>query len=273
MDNYINNFNNFDKIIIYDFKLKDGGIGDYIKYLMRILLKCINNNTRFYCKKNNLEIEKYIKLKYNFFYITPDEISKHKDVSIETPYKYYTNKRITDIYNMNMSLNEKDMFNINIPLNEVFYFDNDIKINVNNILPSLPTNYISIHLRMGDKYLETDKKYVLCVNDMRQFSEENIYKFIEDNSDKNIIFFCDNKSYKLKIKNKYNNIIITDAEIGHTSLINTTNKQILDTVTEFYILSNSQTIYVASFSGFSIMASKFNGIDCKSIHDYKKLIF
>ena len=58
-----------------------------------------------------------------------------------------------------------------------------------------------------------------------------------------ILFFCDNNNYKLKIKKKYKNIIITDAQIGHTSLSNTTNKQILDAVTEFYLLTNSQLIY------------------------------
>ena len=75
-----------------------------------------------------------------------------------------------------------------------------------------------------------------------------------------ILFFCDNNKYKLKIKNEYNNIIITDANIGHTSLLNTTEKQVLDTITEFYLLTNSQLIYAASKSGFSYMASRFNNV-------------
>ena len=37
MEYYINNFNNFDKIIVYNFKLGDGGIGDYLKFFMTIL--------------------------------------------------------------------------------------------------------------------------------------------------------------------------------------------------------------------------------------------
>ena len=62
------------------------------------------------------------------------------------------------------------------------------------------------------------------------------------------------------IKKKYKKVIITGAEIGHTSLSNTTNKQVLDAVTEFYILSNSILIYAASYSGFSNMSSKFNNV-------------
>lgn len=244
MENYINNFNNFDKISIYDFKLGDGGIGDYLKFYMIILIKCMRENIKFYHKINNIEIEKYIKLKYDFLYISSEEISKLKNVTIETPYKYYSNSN----------------YNGNIHLNEVFYFDDIVKTNVKNILSSLPINYISIHLRLGDKFLETDKKYILCNNDRRHFSEEKLYKFIEDNNDKNIIFFCDNNTEKLKVKNKYNNIIISTSQIGHTSLSNTTNKQILDSITDFYILSNSQLIYSASYSGFSIIASKFNNV-------------
>jgi len=244
MENYINNFKNFDKISIYDFKLGEGGFGDYLKFYMIILIKCMRNNIKLYHKINNIEIEKYIKLKYDFLYISSDEISKLKNVTIEKASHYYNN----------------DKYDGSIHLNEIFYFDDIVKTNVKNILPSLPINYISIHLRLGDKFLETDKKYIGCINDTRDFSEEKLYKFIEDNNDKNIIFFCDNNSEKLKVKNKYNNIIISTSQIGHTSLSNTTNKQILDSITDFYILSNSQLIYASSYSGFSIMAGKFNNI-------------
>ena len=217
---------------------------------MIILEECIQKKIKLYHKINNIEIEKYIKFKYDFFNISQDEISKLKKVTIKKPGDYYQFYPIGSTYKGNLNLNK------------VFYFDDSIKMNVRNILPSLPSKYISIHLRMGDKFLETDKRFVKwCKNDTRHFSEENIYKFIQDNIDKNIIFFCDNNSYKLKIKNKYQNIIIANSQIGHTSLLNTTNKQILDTVTEFYVLSNSQVIYAASKSGFSSMASKVNNIE------------
>lgn len=244
LQNYINNLKNFKNSIVYEYKLGDGGLGDYLKFFMIILEKCIKNNIRFYCKINNLEIEKYIRLKYIIFYIKRNKIKKLKNYTIRVPGDYY---------------NENN-FNFNIALNEIFYFVDNIKINVKNILSPLPKNYISVHLRMGDKFLETDQNFVVCKEDQRKYSEEAINKFIENNINKNIIFFCDNKNFKLKIKNKYKNVNITNAKIGHTALFNTSNKQVLDTITEFYILSNSQSIYAASASGFSLMASKFNKI-------------
>ena len=74
MENYIDNFKNFTKTSVYDFKLGNGGIGDYLKFYMIILTKCMRKNIKFYHKINNIDIEKYIKLKYDFLYISSEEI-------------------------------------------------------------------------------------------------------------------------------------------------------------------------------------------------------
>lgn len=223
-----------------------GGIGDYIKYFMITLTECMDNNTKFYYKINNIEFEKYIKPKYDILNIRENEISKLTNVSMKEPCNYF---------------GDKTHYNYKVNIDEVFIFDDIVKENVKNLLPSIPSNYISIHVRLGDKYLETDKKFICCVNDSRCYSDEKIYNFINVNSNNNIILFSDNHSYKVKLKDMYNNIIITNAQIGHTSLLNTTSKQILDAVTEFYILSNSKLIYGASYSGFSKVASMFKNVE------------
>jgi len=243
MDIYINNYESFDKKQIYNFKLGDGGLGDCIKYFMFVLESCMKHNIRLYYKKNNIEIENYIKLKYDKMYIDADAIKQLDCVEIITPQMCYSNNNCFSIY-----------------IKDVFYFTDEVKINCKDLFPSYITNYISIHLRLGDKYLETETNYVVCKNDTRFFLEEKLYTFIENNHNKNIFFCCDNNNYKLKIKEKYNNIIVTNCVIGHTSLSNTTKKQVLDAISEFYILVNSEMIFAASRSGFSIIASKFNNI-------------
>ena len=258
MDSYINKYKNFDKIIVFDWQGR-GGIGDYFKFYMICLTECINNNIKFYNKlghNRDKELGQYIKFKYNIFNINGNEISKLQNAIIKTPPDYFH----MDIVVMNFS------YVFNISLNEIFYFDDIIKNNVNKIFPSLPNNYISIHLRLGDKFLETDDRmFSSCETDIRPFSEDKLYKFIEDNNDKNIVFFCDNNNYKLKIKNKYKNIITTNAKIGHTAIVNISNEQILDAITEFYLISNSTLIIGASRSGFSIMASKFKNVEYVSL--------
>jgi len=244
MENYITNFQLYNKKKVYDFKLGYGGIGDYIKFFMYLLSNCIVNKEQLYLKKNNLDIEKYIKLKYDIMCIDDESIEKLDCVEILEPSMMY-------------SCFNSDFI---IDINEVFFFTDEVKINSKFLFPECITNYISMHLRLGDSFLETDKNYVDCKDDKRSFSEEQIHKFIENNCHENIFFFCDNNSYKLSLKNKYNNIITANCDIGHTSLKNTTLKQILDTVSEFYILTNSKVIYAASTSGFSLVASKFNNI-------------
>jgi uncharacterized protein (UPF0262 family) len=143
-------------------------------------------------------------------------------------------------------------------MNDIFYFTDDIKDNAKKFTDN--NDYISIHLRLGDRFLEIDSNLIHCPHDVRQFNEHALFNYIENNKDIPILFFCDNTSYKLKVKQKYNHVMITNYEIGHTTYTHTTQTQVLNTITDFFLLSNSINIYVASYSGFSIMASKFKNI-------------
>ena len=174
MNSYIENLNSYHNAIVYDFDEKNGGLGDFFKFFMIILQECMNSKMRFYYKIKNIGIEKYIKLKYSCMYIKENEILNLKNVAIKQPKQYYY---------------KNDIYAGNLRLNEVFYFNNEVKLNVNTILPSVPKEYISIHLRLGDRFLETDKKYILCKRDKRVYSERKLFAFIEQNIDKNILFF------------------------------------------------------------------------------------
>lgn len=243
MENYIDNYDSYNTKVIYDFKLGDGGIGDNIKFFMFILGKCIKEKKRLYYKKNNIVIEKYIKLKYEKMYWTKDlsDLPCSSEYQIVTPYMFYS------------SIN----YNFDIEISKVFYFTDDVINNSKYLFPLYNTNYISIHLRLGDMYLETDTHFIHCKEDARSFSEEKLYTFITQNKNDTIFFCCDNNDFKMKLKEKFNNIFVTNCHIGHSSLSNTTEKQILDALSEFYLLANSKVIFGASNSGFSKVASKF----------------
>jgi hypothetical protein len=264
MDEYLNKYDSLNKIIVYDFKLGYGGIGDLLKFFIYLINYGIKNNIKIHYLINDIPLEKYLKLKYNFFYIKYEDIHnkiKIMDVNelsnIEPNIYYIIEPSI--LYNI-------ILYETMIPYELVFEFPEIVKINCRSILDTNLNNYISLHLRLGDKYLETDQNYIQCLYDTRDYNEEKIFKFIEENQDKNIIFFCDNNTYKLKIKKKYNNIIITNCKIGHTSLTNTTEKQVLDSITEFYLMTNSDEIIMSSQSGFPITASKFKNIPIKYLY-------
>jgi len=233
---YIRNYDTFNTIIVYDFNVGDGGIGDCIKFFMKLLFFCMYHNLQIKYQMNDIILERYLKLTHNKMYIKNHHYKKIK------PHFFY----MVDSFD-----------NIKIPIQELFYFTEEVKLNAYHLLPL--ENYISIHLRLGDKYLETDKTFIQVLQDERIYDETKLYKYIESNLDKKLVFFCDNQSYKQKMKEKYT-IFVTNTYIGHTSLSNTLENQVLDAVSEFYLLCNSDTIVIASHSGFSIMASKYKNI-------------
>jgi hypothetical protein len=104
---------------------------------MFILELCMKNDIRLYYKKNNLEIEKYIKLIYDKMYIDEDGITELDNYEIVTTGMYYS------------TIN----YNYSVLISDVFYFTDEVKSNYTHLFPSDITNYISIHLRLGDRYL------------------------------------------------------------------------------------------------------------------------
>jgi len=263
MDEYIANYESYTKYIVYDFRLGDGGIGDCCKFFMHLLCMCITHKYRICYLINDIIIEKYLRLKYDKFYIQSHEL----------PSEFLVVTNINEIVNSNCNLirpyvlyNVYSYDAIIIKLNDIFEFSQPIHSNYDRLFPHNITSYVSIHLRLGDRYLETDKSFVVVKHDQRYFNEGYLFRFIEENAHLNIVFFCDNNSYKRQLKSKYPSIIIIDAHVGHTSLSNTTEEQIVDAVTEFYIMCKSSHIYSASsYSGFSIMASKFNNTPLTNI--------
>ena len=260
MEKYLENYNNLQKNVVFCFCKSYGGIGDLTKFFTLILQFCIEHDIKLHYLITDSSVISYLKLKYENMYITSDKITESIDIkNIDELWTIPLNPNVYYIITPFACYLIPDIFTkITIPLNKIFYFSDDIKEYAKKLINH--PSYISIHLRLGDKFLETDHAYVLCHNDVRIYDEEKLFNFIEQNKEKTILFFCDNKKYKFDIKQKYPFIVITELDIGHTSLLNTTEIQVFNTVIEFYLLTNSQQMYVASESGFGIMASKFNNI-------------
>lgn len=246
MEAYISKYDSLEKTIIFHFYTGIGGIGDLLKYFLYVLNICIEYDIKLQLLTDSL-VDNFLKLKYEKMYATSDnpvyvEASDIPNIQPGIIYMITPDK----LYNT-----EYIYYRLVCP-SEVFDFTNQVKTHIN-----MDPNYISIHLRLGDKHLDTDKSWVLCKNDERQYDSEKLFNFIEANRDKNILFLCDSDSYKKQIKAKYDFITTINNPIGHTSLGNTTTEQVFNTVVEFYLLSKSQHTYTASESGFSMMASKF----------------
>jgi hypothetical protein len=256
MDDYLQAYDTYDRTIVYSFELGVGGIGDLTKFFMILLLMCMEHKIKLkYCVHGTV-VEHYLKLRHEKMYIhrdefhTSEQITHVDDITKTTPGIIYTvapQLLYTSIYILNTK---------SIPFSSVFMFSDEIL--------SEDDEYVSIHLRLGDKFLETDPAFIQCKEDERSFDEAALFRCIEQCPHK-IMFFCDNRSYKEKVKTLYPKITITDYDIGHTSHTNTTEIQVRNTIREFYLLSKSTRIYMGSYSGFPVMAGKMNMIPVETI--------
>jgi hypothetical protein len=210
----------------------------------------INNYVKLKCKKLYIEKEKLV-----------NRIQVRNITELDTiDYTILPPSTYIELRNQNCyCIDDLDVFNSISNINEIFYFTEEVQ-NYALAFTRNIDNYRSVHLRLGDKFLETDKSFVFCKEDTRSFDESKMLQYILEHSDTPLFLFCDNNSYKQHIKQQFDFINITELEIGHTSFTNTTEQQFLYTCVEFYILLNSTSIYSASKSSFSMAASKFKSI-------------
>ena len=243
---YLNECDSYSKKLVYKFGKTNGGIGDLTKFFTYLLQLCIGHKIRLYYLLTGDPIDKYIKLDKRFYI----SVVKH-ELTIHSIYEL-PNMMDNILYVIHPSVlyNVEQLYDkLLIPLCELFSFSQEVLTRAEPYL----SDYVSVHLRLGDKYLETNKHYVLVHNDERSYDEAKLFSFLEK---QNVFFFCDNKSYKQRVKRMFDHTKITDFDIAHSSFLNTTDSQMIDGLAEFYLLSKSKHIYKASYSGFSIMASK-----------------
>lgn len=250
------------KIIVYYYELNHGGMGDLFKYLLDTIKLTIENKCKLFIEINH-PIKKYIKINDNYKF--SDDINQYhyidnsdRNTNFVDILKKYDKIRIfpSNFYGYEIKFNLS-----NIPLNIFDYIDftNDIHYEVNKIIPKY--NFISIHIRLGDKYHEIKPSNGLyCSTDDRNVNTikcedaiDNIMKLHNET----IYLFSDNNSFKQKIKTKFNKIQIFNNRIINTSSIYNINDYddcLKNTIIEFIFLAKSKKIYGLSPSGFSDMA-------------------
>lgn len=281
IDAYLQNFDSYPCSLVYDFQLTQGGVADCLKFFMFLFEICRTRGIRLYYLQHDIPIEKYIFVKHAQMRIRHETLVQHsKDGMtirmIQSTDELEKLERFT--YHLVRPHILYKMFSfdsIKSPFSFIFEFSPDVIENVPRIFPELSTkSYISMHLRLGDKFLETDKQFVLCKEDARQYNQKVMFETMEqllsepnqvpNQVPSQVLFFCDNRRYKVAVQNKYKGLVISTAEIGHTSFLNTTDEQVLNTVTEFYVLTQSEKIIAFSYSGFPVAAAKYNNIPIES---------
>lgn len=255
MEEYVVNRKEYTKKVVFYIPYFQGGIGDLIKFFTCLIQLCIDKKLKIYYFLTDLSLNKFLLLKHPELYISNIDtqhinLSDINQLNLISDDKYY-------IVQPHLMYKIIDYNKLYLKGSDIFYFSKEI---IERSKTFNLDNYISIHIRLGDKFLEIPQHLIQCITDIRNYNEDNIFKCIEDNFNTNIVLFCDNLQYKQKIKEKYPFIHLTEFKIGHTALPSTSDEITIDTLAEFYVLANSKKIFIANESGFPIMSSKFFNI-------------
>jgi len=250
MEEYLVSRTTFSKKVIFMIPYFQGGIGDIIKYFLYLIQLCIEKRLKVYFAITDLKVNKWLKLKHPELYYTPHAVNVLQNICqldrlddtvdyIIQPHILYSTFSYEQLY---------------LKGSDVFLFAPEI---IERSKHFCLETYRSIHIRLGDKFLEIPIELNQCITDVRTFNKDSVIDCIQKNP--GILVFCDNLAYKQTLQKNYQ-IELTPFKIGHTCLPSTSDDVILDTLTEFYILAKSQHIFISNDSGFPKMAANFYGV-------------
>jgi len=258
------NYTNPSKACVFRFYGNAGGVGDFIKYSMYVLNECIKNNHSFYVDIR-APIYKFLIIKYDIMDYNKKRPS-HSDIYYTSPGNYYN-----ILHSGNMDQLDRLTF---------FNFFDFIPIVYDELYKMMPKeDYITIHIRLGDKYLENRNiAHNYCDQDVRTKKPDEYYlthidTIMKTNNTNPVILLSDNVGFKKLVKQHSPTIIINEFDIVHTSFNynNNTNVETLfaKTLAEFLLLVKSKEIYALTISGFPVLANKVS--EGNTLHTLYKL--
>ena len=134
----------------------------------------------------------------------------------------------------------------------------------------IPNNYNVIHIRSGDKYLIYNNNNT-NVTDLIHKLTRIIEEYITNNTNKQIVLLGDSNNILNILVKQYPQLINFNNDISHMGEgVNCTYDNIKNNMIEFYIISESSSIYSISTyhhgSGFSNWCAEINNIPYTSIY-------
>ena len=267
LDSYFSTILEKQKKLLFRFPLTNGGIGDMIKFFVCALDTAIKYDIRICFLKSDNPITKYLLPKCEHIYIEAEELANSSIVSAEN-YNHIEQLIHSIDNNSTIQVSPVIFYDLQIydivdryNISDLFTFSDDIyQMKKDN---NISEEYVSLHIRRGDKHIEAASSVKQVPHDSRPFEQTNFDNMVNNlfNDNNSVMLFSDSMVFKKMMSKKFNKLQCLDLKIGHTTWTNTSDEQIKNTVFEFYVLSNSTKIFANCVSGFSKMASDFNKID------------
>ena len=195
--------------ILFRFPILSGGIGDMIKYFVCALDISKQYNMNMCIIEDENILSKYIILNDKEIYKSSSFFKDFKHIynvssisSIKTDIE--TNKKHNEDFVLQLVPSlfyDEPVYDIlkKYNLSDIFYFSNEV-VNLSKQISSTK-DYVSIHIRRGDKFIETSSSFKAVPHDERPFNEDKLSSIVEEThkENKDILFFCDSMVFKKKI--------------------------------------------------------------------------
>jgi len=267
LDSYFSTILEKEQKLLFRFPLTNGGIGDMIKFFVCALDTAIKYDMRLCFLKSDNPITKYLLPKCEHIYIEAEELANSSIVSAEN---YNQIEQLIDSIDNNYTIQVLPCIFYDLQIYDIvdrynisglFTFSDDIYEMKKS--HNIGEEYVSVHIRRGDKHIEAVSSVKQVPHDSRPFEQTNFDNMINNlfNDNKSVMLFSDSMVFKKLMSKKFNKLLCLDLKIGHTTWTNTSDEQLKNTVFEFYVLCNSKKIVANCVSGFSKMASAINRID------------
>jgi hypothetical protein len=275
--------NNNRYIVVHKHYYGGGGIGDFIRASMSFYSICKRHNFEYYI---DFSVNKFLKKCFNYKKL-PKEI-KNSNLNTNT-IKFFQEQIIFDeksfldkvlafpnginyLYSNAIGIESKEnILNIHKDyISNILSPKKLINDYINNIFQKYnisKNNYISVHVRCGDKHILKNDLNYFTNHEWININDNDVYitfcntidKFKKDyNLDLPIIIHSDSNIFKEKIKKINPEFIILDIDVTHISepLGPQNINSYIQTIAEFFIISKANLIYSPyTYSGFAHLAS------------------
>ena len=266
MEQFIELYTTSKKELVYIYLFENGGLADFIKFARTVMNFCWDNKIRFYIYIHH-PIAKYIVFKQpeiNFLATrSREDAMRQLESSYRQIHKLNTTTDITSSDKMFLipSACHDEVFPSIMPLGISFLSMMDFSSEIYQRISVPPSSYVAVHLRCGDLHMECATGYAGPTTDSRKWDENRLHKLLEElhQQGKKILFFSDTRKYKKQLATKYPFLEMTDTKIGHIGLQYVKDEDIANTLVEFATIIRAETIYAASYSGFTEIASQIGG--------------
>ena len=270
MEEFLEIYKSSNHEIVYVYQFETGGLADFIKFAIKVINFCYVQRIKFYVFINH-PLAEFIQFKFQFMNFANRFPNPHFEIQSYNRLRLIKNAELTLSAKMQILPDYcyTEDWPIALPSGIRFQDIMDFKQVIYASIPTLPPNYVAVHLRLGDLHMDCAKGFTGPTRDSRQWDESRLCSLLEElhSQGKDIVFLSDNRNYKKKLMDKYPYLHMTDMKIGHIGLQYVTSDDILNTIFEFVLIMKSSHIYAASYSGFNEIASMISGIPITKLYN------